>query len=466
MFSIELISFAELKTSIKEVMRRFFFLLLTLSFIIFLILFININSNPNPPSGDINPIESKCNINSTGKNYHSGTGWSNHFQKDSAVINAIKASECGSLLNPEVTFLMYPNNFNTDSVLNVLQKHFKKRKIFAWGVSHGYDLFAFPDGSSKYSSNTVTAFSINYPYLKTGIASGTYLDSISKPNQVTNSLKEAYENAGVKYMEKTPNKIIIIAESESKAIFSEISKHFNNKVPTIGGWIDGSKIANFKKLSQGNNYIIALLFSDKEIGWDFRGGFSLTKSYGQVTKCKDGVIYEINNKSSNEVYSNWTGDSIAKVDVGEWGFICYSTLHPLYLKKYVNDIEHLQFMHPTLDKDKNIKVQKHFNIKNGDTIYYTKGNYNMLINHLSHQPGYALNNIPESEPSSALVFCCASYPGSIPKKQHALISQSLKLSMKNKPWLLTFTLGEHGYISGVGNMYGNLMTGILIFPKP
>lgn len=446
-------------------MRRFYFLLIAFAFIAFLILFFNSNSNSKTPN-KVKLQETKFNICNTGINYHSGTGWSNHVNKDSAVIEAIWASEAEANCKPEVTFLMYPNNFNSDSILDLLKGRFKERKFFGWGVSHGQDLFAFPDGSSKYTSNTVTALSINYPYLKTGIASGTYNDSISKPEQVLISIKNAYKNAGIKYKEKLPNKIIIISDSESKPIFSEISKKFDNKVPTIGGWIDGSKIANFNKLPQGQNYILALLFSEKELAWDFRGGFSLTKNFGQVTKCKDGVIHEINNKSSNEVYASWTGDSIAKVDIGEWGFISYSTLHPLYLKKNVNDIEHLQFMHPTLDENKNIRVQKHFNIKEGDTIYYTKGNYNMLINHLSQQPGYALNNIPDSEPSSALVFCCASYPGSIPKKQHALISQSLKLSMRDKPWLLTFTLGEHGYISGVGNMYGNLMTGMLIFPKP
>jgi hypothetical protein len=104
------------------------------------------------------------------------------------------------------------------------------------------------------------------------------------------------------------------------------------------------------------------------------------------------------------------------------------------------------------------------NVEEGDEIQLMHGDWNLLLNRAHSTPQNALENgkIDKGEGSFGIYTFCAGTMLGIPESERPMIPLLVEETI-GVPFIGTFTFGEQGYLTGVGNRHGNLVNSMIIF---
>ena len=144
------------------------------------------------------------------------------------------------------------------------------------------------------------------------------------------------------------------------------------------------------------------------------------------------------------------------------------TLHPLY-RKYTSPSGQVYqlFSHPWA-KDFTLKeksVMTSTKIKTGERVYLSHGTWETLLNRIGNLPKNAKTsgNIDDATtPVLGIGYLCNGVMGVIPETERSKMSLLINYANKNSPFISTFTSGEQGHFTGVGNRHGNLLTSFIV----
>jgi hypothetical protein len=105
-------------------------------------------------------------------------------------------------------------------------------------------------------------------------------------------------------------------------------------------------------------------------------------------------------------------------------------------------------------------------VREGDTVYLSEGDWNLLLNQFATIPQKARDSKPNMRPMAGLFIYCGGAMECIPKDQRQQMAALVGHSMNDFPWMGIFTWGEQGNVPGVGNVYSNLSSCTVLFPEP
>jgi hypothetical protein len=190
-----------------------------------------------------------------------------------------------------------------------------------------------------------------------------------------------------------------------------------------------------------------------------------------VTKIEGRNILEIDDRPALDVYDDWLDGEVESL------YEEYKdprvvknllTLHPLYRKYTTPDgQEHFLFSHPWPTDPTQVErgVSTSTNIEVGDRVCLSHGTWEILINRIGNLPKKArldANFQPNDKSLFGIGYVCAGVMGTIPEEERVKMPTLMNYENNNAPFIGTFTWGEQGHFTGIGNKHGNLLTSFLV----
>lgn len=417
-----------------------------------------------------------------------GTGWSVNDNPEEAAKEAVRMAMGPSGQEPpDIAIVFISSGSNVHAVVKQLKKSFgDKTKLFGgtsdsrgmmtdkglvWAAKRAYDPVAM-EGKTALALMTITSRDIVF-----GIGSACFFDYPSIEQAAQDALTKAITRA-----DRTPDeapKVILCATTigVEEEVLAGIEKKFGKNIHILGGTAGGPQAAVFCKRDIFDlGLVLAVIYTDLPIGWTFEGGFDVKSPHsGVVTKVREQVIVDIDQRPALDVYDTWLGGKISRLQRESANPALVRdllALHPLYRKYFSpSGQEYNVFSHPwpadpTL-QDKSIQTST--KIAAGERVYLSHGSWETLLNRIVALPGKAINQAgmgPERQPLLGLGYLCAGVMGIIPEKEWNKIPKMLNYTNHGAPFLASFTWGEQGYLPGIGNKHANLTTSFLVIgPK-
>lgn len=402
-----------------------------------------------------------------------GYGWST---KGGGTVVRSAVSEAVSMLkknvkNPDVLFLFSTVGYNSEVLLSELHEQLgEKVKIYGGTSCLGV---MTPEGFHVGKNASLAILGVNSDRIQFGVG-GADLDEEESPRIAgKRAITAAIRDAGRKVEEK-PNIIFITAApGKEEKILEGIADIVGADVPVLGGSSGDNDITgrwkqfvNDKVYSNG----IALnaVYTDLKIGWSYEGGYLRTAQQGVITKAKGRTIYEIDGKPAALVYNDWLGGIFDDLIETGGNVLTRTTFHPLakVIRGRKGEIYHLSIHPLSIDlPEKSLTVFA--DVKTGDTISLLYGNWELLLNRAHSTPMKALihSSILKEESLFAIYTFCAGTMLAIPRDEMPKMPLLIKDVVGPIPFIGIFTFGEQGFLPGIGNSHGNLVSSIVIFAK-
>lgn len=223
------------------------------------------------------------------------------------------------------------------------------------------------------------------------------------------------------------------------------------------------KWSQFSHLSfHTNGLVISALFLGAAPFVGFQSGYSPVGHSGTVTEVRGRKIISINGEAANQVYAQWTGQTIPvpEPDSASHQIIAQSSLYPLgRVSSHFDSVPFHILMLPThshpdgsLDLLANPAV--------GETIYLMKSTTDNILRRVSSIGRMARNG--GERPKASLVIICAGCMMALGPRTHEL-SSVLASAFGDSPYLGIFAFGQQGIVANGNAAHGNLMISCAAF---
>lgn len=397
-----------------------------------------------------------------------GYGWSTKDEAREAVEEAASLAKKGlEGESPDYVLLFSTLGYNSDEILREVRRLLPSAQIYGGTSCLGV---LTKDGFHAGKTGSLALLAVSSPRINFGVG-GASLDELSPREAGKKAVLSAIENAK---KDGKPKLILITsAPGKEEEILHGIEDIVGKDVPVIGGSSGDNDISGkWKQFTNdkvySNGVSLTAIYTDLKLGWTYEAGYLRTENRGSITKAEGRVIYEINNRPAAEVYNEWTNGIISE-KLGTGGTILSeTTYYPLakIIQGEGGEIHYLS-IHPLSVELPERSLTVFANVKEGDEIQLMHGNWELLLNRAQITPYKALvsENIPKGEGSFGIYTFCAGTMLAIPEEERSKIPLLISNSMGDIPFIGTFTFGEQGFLSGVGNRHGNLVNSMIIFAQ-
>ncbi len=291
------------------------------------------------------------------------------------------------------------------------------------------------------------------------------------------------------------------APGQEEALIEAVGEIVGPEVPIVGGsTADNDVIGEWRQFANArtdrDSVALATLFPEREPTFAFHYGYAPTEHKGRVTRAAGRIVYEIDGEPAAEVYDRWTGGTLRSViDSGGGNALSRTTLHPLgrsgeaageragkggplaeeglnstkgseakHLRDARGEIVYL-LSHPSwVYPDKGLGLFTTVSV--GDELVLMTGSTGRLVQRAGQVAATArtLAKWDDDPPAGAITVYCAGCMLTVGDRIDAAM-EGVRESLDGAPFLTTFTFGEQGRHTGLGNVHANLMISTVCFPR-
>ncbi len=397
-------------------------------------------------------------------------GWS----IDNNAINAV--NEAASLVisefgekSPEYVILFSTVGYDSEVVLGEVNNFFPNAQVYG-GTSCAAVITN--DGYHAGEVGSLALLGVSSENISFGVGGADLDEEDSARAAGEKAIIEAIENAG-KEGEIPAIVLITAAPGAEEEILFGIEDVIGKDVPIMGGSSGDNTIEGYWKQFvndkvYSNGVSLTAVFTDLKVGSAFEAGYLVSENEGNITRADGRIIYEIDNKLAAEVYNNWTnGEVIGEAlesSEGEITILSESTFYPL-AKIFTDPDETVHYLsiHPLSVNLSDKRLTVFANVEEGEKIQLMHGNWELLLNRAQSTPNAALENggIEKGEGAFGIYVFCAGTMLGIPEGERPMMPLLVEEAI-GVPFIGTFTFGEQGYISEIGNKHGNLVNSMVI----
>ncbi|MCK4491722.1 MAG: FIST C-terminal domain-containing protein [Candidatus Altiarchaeales archaeon] len=396
-----------------------------------------------------------------------GYGWSTKDEPKEAVEEAVSLAKEGlEGESPDYVLIFSTVGYNSDEILGEVRRFLPAAQVYGGTSCLGV---LTKDGFHAGKIGSLALLAVSSQEINFGVG-GASLDELPPREAGKKAILSAIENA----KDGKPKLILITAApGKEEEILLGIEDIIGKDVPVIGGSSGDNDISGkWKQFANdkvyNNGVSLTAIYTDLEIGWAYEAGYLRTENRGTITRAEGRVIYEINNRPAAEVYNEWANGIISE-KLGTGGTILSeTTYYPLakIIRGKGGEIHYLS-IHPLSVELPERSLTVFANVKEEDEVQLMHGNWELLLNRAQTTPYNALvsENIPKGEGSFGIYTFCAGTMLAIPEEEISKMPLLISNSMGDIPFIGTFTFGEQGFLSGVGNRHGNLVNSMIIFAQ-
>ncbi|HQB30150.1 MAG TPA: FIST N-terminal domain-containing protein [Syntrophales bacterium] len=254
-----------------------------------------------------------------------------------------------------------------------------------------------------------------------------------------------------------------------EATIRAIEDYLGSSVPILGGTsADNDMSGQWQQF--GNTAVfrdgisIAALFPAGEVSYAFHSGYEPTKKKGVATRVSGRVLHEIDGRPAAVVYNEWTGGLIGNVLPDGGSLVPATTFTPLgHPVGQVGGFPYFKLSYPVAALPGK-GLQLFAEIQQGGEVVLMKGTPESLASRAGRVAKAAMDAAPfpgEKTEGALMLFCAGCMLAVRDRMNQAVLD--LKNTLRDKPALCAFTLGEQGCFIGGENRHGNLMIATLLF---
>lgn len=254
-------------------------------------------------------------------------------------------------------------------------------------------------------------------------------------------------------------------------ILAGIEGVIGTDTPIIGGSAADNSVSGewfvFDATAQASAGVaVSVLFPSTPISFAYQSGYSPTDKSGIVTKCASRRLHELDNRPALDVYSEWTGGSVARIDGSEdsRAILSESTLWPLGREtSQVGDVPFFLLAHPAVAHQTG-SIDLFANVAEGERLFLMNGTQESLIERAGRVAALARTTSPQPDRdiAGALMIYCGGCMLSV-RDRLSEVAAGVDAALDGAPFLGAFTFGEQGALLRAGNRHGNLMISCVIF---
>lgn len=402
-----------------------------------------------------------------------GYGWS--IEEDERVamkkaVSMVKKQLKG--VKPEYILLFSTVGYDSKRVIQGVRKFFGERVKIHGGTSSGA-VFTV-DGYHGGKSDALALLAVASPRMTFGVG-GASLGEVSSAREAgRKAILAAIENARKRRRDKPKLVLMTAAPGKEEEILRGIEEVIGKRVPIFGGSAGDDDISGkWEEFANGHVYgngvVLTAVYTDLKVGWAFESGYRRTERGGIATKVKGRVIYEIDHKPAARVYDNWIGgelSEILKTEKEELSIRAKTVFYPLAKVIKRNDEEAYYIsMHPVPFGPSQEFLEVHTNVEKGDELFLMRGSWEILLNRArtTSLEATVRERILPRDIAFGISFFCADTMLAIPPEERPKIPPLVKDGLVGAPFIGTFTFGEQGFLPGVGNVHGNLVSVAVVF---
>lgn len=399
-----------------------------------------------------------------------GSGWSINNDVVTAVNEAasLVINELGEK-TPDYVILFSTVGYDSEIVLSEINKLFPDAQIYG-GTS--CSAVITEDGYHAGEVGSLALIGVSSENISFGVGGADIDEEESARIAGENAITDAIINAGREG--EIPTLVLITgAVGSEEELLLGIEDVIGKDVPIMGGSAGDNTIEGYwKQFANENVYSngisLTAVFTDLKVGSAFEAGYLVSEKEGNITQAEGRIIYEIDNQPAAEVYNNWTngeviGDSL-ELSEGEVSILSESTFYPI-AKMFVgpDEIPYYLSIHPLSVNLSDKSLTVFANVETGEKIQLMHGDWELILNRGQSTPNNALveGDIEKGEGAFGVYIFCAGTMLGIPEEYRdglpLLVNEEIGV-----PFIGTFTFGEQGCISGVGNKHGNLVNSMVI----
>ncbi len=306
-----------------------------------------------------------------------------------------------------------------------------------------------------------------------GVASTHFSREVNAREGTKAAILKAIQSCGKSPAEPPQVVLAVISRTFEEEALAGISEVIGNQVAVLGGTTGGPKfevLGDREAIAQGIS--LAVIYTKLPLGWVFEGGFEVPDTHrGVVTKMEGAAILQINWRPALDVYDEWLGGKISKLQQEGADLVKirnFMSLNPFY-RRYTSPDGHNYFLFSVpwprnqTPQDKSFVTSTEISI--GDEIHLSQGTWESLLNRIGNLPVKArvqggIN--PKWTPLLGIGFVCAGVIRAIPEEEREKMAMLINYANHEAPFIAAFSWGEQGYFPGVGYKHGNLLTSFLV----
>jgi len=402
-----------------------------------------------------------------------GYGWSTEENERVAMrkaVSMVKKQLAGVV--PEYILLFSTVGYDSQKVLQEARRFFGERVKIHGGTSSGavFTLGGYHGGKS----DSLALLAVASPRMSFGVG-GASLGKVSSAREAgSKAILEAIENARKKREDKPKLILMTAAPGKEEEILQGIEEVIGKRVPIFGGSAgDDDNSGKWEEFANGHVYgngvVLTAVYTDLKVGWAFESGYLRSERSGIATKVKERVIYEIDGKPAAQVYDNWIGgelSEILKTEKEKMSIEAKTVFYPLAKVVKGNGGETYYIsMHPAPYGPSQEFLEVHANVEEGDELFLMRGSWELLLNRArtTSLEATVKGRILPRDIAFGIAFFCAGTMLAIPPEERPKIPSLVKDGLVGAPFIGTFTFGEQGFLPGVGNVHGNLVSVAVVF---
>ena len=402
-----------------------------------------------------------------------GYGWSIESNERTAMEEAVSmAKKQLAGVAPEYILLFSTVDYDSEKVLREARRLFGERVQIHGGTSSGA-VFTL-GGYHMAKSGSLALLAVASPEIIFGVG-GASLQAVRSAREAgKKAILEAIENAGKKKADKPKLVLMTAAPGKEEEILLGVEDVVGKEVPIFGGSAgDNDASGKWKEFANGEVYgdgvALTAVYTDLRIGWAFESGYLRTERSGIATKVKGRIIYEIDHKPAAQVYDAWIGGElteILKTEKEKLSVQAKTVFYPLakVIRGKSGETYHIS-MHPQLFGSSQKTLQVGTNVENGGQLLLMHGSWELLLNRArttSLQATVRGRILPRDLAFGISIFCAGTLLA-IPSEERPKIPLLVNDALVGAPFIGSFTFGEQGFLPGVGNVHGNLVSAAVVF---
>lgn len=273
-----------------------------------------------------------------------------------------------------------------------------------------------------------------------------------------------------------PRAVLMATSAENTRqgdVLSAIASVIGPDVPAFGGRVGAAVV---DETLAGDGISVAVLYTELPVGWTFEGGYDVSSSQSGVITRMEGEesVVEIDNRPALDVYDGWLAGGLRRLYREHPSALAaeYLALMPLYIRHrsprgdVYSIFSHVWPTDPLLQK-KALKVG--MKMQKGERLHLANGTWETLLNRIANLPHAARTrgDLETAQPILGFGYVCSGVMAVIPPAERLKAPLLMSQSLGGTPFLAGVSWGEHGFLPGVGNKFGNLLSSFLVIgPRP
>lgn len=395
-----------------------------------------------------------------------GYGWSVKNEAAEAVAEAVSIiKERLGTESPDYVILFSTVGYDSEEVLRAVRQHLGSDCQIYGGTSCVGVLTK--DGFHIGETGSLALLAISSPRISFGVG-GADMKLLPAREAGNRAILTAMTNA--KREGELPQLVLLTSSpGEEEEVLLGIEDVIGKDIPIIGGSsadndISGQwkQFANDKVYSQG--VTLTAIYTDLKIGWAYESGYLRSENEGIITKAESRIIYEIEHQPAAEIYNEWLGGALGEKLKTGGSILSETTFFPLakVIRGRGGEVHYLS-IHPLSINLPEKSLTMFANVEEGDELLLLRGNWELLLNWAQTTPRKALANLLREKASFGIFTYCGGTMLAIPEEERPKLPLLINGELKGVPFIGTFTFGEQGFLSGVGNRHGNLVNSMIVF---